>query len=427
MAQEVTITDSQIVEQNNEVTVRFIAKIGKVKSDEKLIVTPVLYTDLHTKELAPIIIMGRNKAISESRTGNMKTKKSRGKQIVSYTITIPYEEWMGEVSLRIESLSESCCATVSLPNHYIARNQLIHYDLQAVYSSVKIEVEPTELEKYDREAPFLYSMTDYDKRYETIQTQREKGALKIYFKQGSSLIDSHFSNNAQILEQVNNVISLIQSTPAAKLRKIVILGLTSPEGTLSHNTKLAIKRAESLKNYLASRVTDVDKTVTIIPADEDWDGLVNLVKASDMQYREEVLEIIEQYPVKQGREKHLMDLREGRPYRYMLEHFFPQLRNAGYIQIYYDFEPDTTIVKLNSAIELINDKQYAESLAILGTLKTHMRVDNLMGVALMMMGRYAEAELHLSRAAEGGNKEAAQNLEQIKKKQRIGNSIITYY
>lgn len=89
MAQEVTITDSQIVEQNNEVTVRFIAKIGKVKSDEKLIVTPVLYTDLHTKELAPIIIMGRNKAISESRTGNMKTKKSRGKQIVSYTITIP--------------------------------------------------------------------------------------------------------------------------------------------------------------------------------------------------------------------------------------------------------------------------------------------------------------------------------------------------
>ncbi|MFI3239458.1 MAG: DUF3575 domain-containing protein [Bacteroidales bacterium] len=68
-----------------------------------------------------------------------------------------------------------------------------------------------------------------------------------------------------------------------------------------------------------------------------------------MQYRDEVLYIIENEPeetwqrvnptdrwltLTNSRNKRLMDLRGGQPYRYMFTHFYPQLRHGSVITIY---------------------------------------------------------------------------------------------
>lgn len=61
------------------------------------------------------------------------------------------------------------------------------------------------------------------------------------------------------------------------------------------------------------------------------------VAASDMAGRDEVLDILDHTPlwiydddnrIVDGRKKQLMDLQGGKPYNYMLEHFFPELRNS---------------------------------------------------------------------------------------------------
>lgn len=67
---------------------------------------------------------------------------------------------------------------------------------------------------------------------------------------------------------------------------------------------------------------------------EDWVGLRDSVVHSDMEYKNEVLAIIDRYGIHEGREKHLMDLRVGRPYNYMMEHFFPSLRRMELEMIY---------------------------------------------------------------------------------------------
>ena len=68
---------------------------------------------------------------------------------------------------------------------------------------------------------------------------------------------------------------------------------------------------------------------------EGWDELRYLVEGSEMSGKEEILQIIDKVPILKGRELRLMKLDRGVPYRYMREHFFPKLRRAGYIKVYY--------------------------------------------------------------------------------------------
>lgn len=69
----------------------------------------------------------------------------------------------------------------------------------------------------------------------------------------------------------------------------------------------------------------------------DWQGLIELVEVSDMRHRDEVLALLRNTPewivrngqVVDGRMRRLGMLHGGRPYWYMYEHLFPELRNSG--------------------------------------------------------------------------------------------------
>ena len=63
-----------------------------------------------------------------------------------------------------------------------------------------------------------------------------------------------------------------------------------------------------------------------------------------MEYRQEVLDIIDSYTIEQEERKtKLKQLAEGKPYAYMLDSFYPSLRNAGYLQVYYDIDRTASI------------------------------------------------------------------------------------
>ncbi|MFR9519749.1 MAG: DUF3575 domain-containing protein [Rikenellaceae bacterium] len=88
-----------------------------------------------------------------------------------------------------------------------------------------------------------------------------------------------------------------------------------------------------------------------------WDLLVELVEESQMDYGDEVIHIIKSVKEEtyakvnpsdrwmtmvDSRNKHLMELRGGVPYRYMMEHIFPLMRKSGMITIYYMPAPAPT-------------------------------------------------------------------------------------
>lgn len=424
---KVIINNLSIKKVDNTVQVSFDAMIPKLASDYQLRLTPVLFNDSQSKSLLPIVVMGKKKADMNRRHNESVDEGNNwvaGKQkmVIPYKLSIAYEPWMNNLSLNVARTIQGCCEETPLSAFNLVSNQLIHYDIEPVVNIAIVKPKLSELQKFDQTAAFLYPAMDYDRRYEVFEQQREKGALIVYFQQGYSSIEPTYKNNRQTLAQVNKALDLIEADPNASLKKIVIVGLASPEGSLAKNDILAEKRASSLKYFVGERVKYDPNLFELINGSEDWDGLKKLVENSRMPDRWQVLEIIENYSVTGGREHHLMNLKGGRPYFYMMDHFFPQLRNAGYVQIYYESTPDVDAEKINSAIKLIANKQYDTALPLLLSVNGDKQLENMIGVCYMMTGDYAQATTCFEQAIAKGNgdtAEAASNLEQMRIVQSI--------
>lgn len=424
---KVTLSNMSIKKIDNTLQVSFDAMVDKLASDYQLRLTPVLFNESQSKSLTPIVVMGKKKAAVNRRHNKSADKVNnwvagKKKVLIPYKLSIPYEPWMDKLSLNIDRTIEGCCNEMPLAGYNTVSGQLIHYDIKPMVNVVAVQPQPSALQKFDKAATFLYPAMDYDRRYEVFERQREKGALIVYFQQGFSSIDAAYKNNRQTLAQVNKVLDLIEADPNASLKKIVIVGLASPEGTLARNDILAEKRASALKYFVGERVKYDPNLFELINGSEDWDGLKALVEKSRMPSRWQVLEIMDNYSVTGGREHQLMSLNGGTPYRYMMDNFFPQLRNAGYIQIYYESTPDVSAQKINNAITLITNQQYDKALPLLLSITGDKQLENMIGVCYMMKGDYAQATTYFEQAITKGNgdaAEAASNLEQIQIVQSI--------
>lgn len=421
------ITNILITEKDKTVTVSFDVVVDNLNSNYELRLALTLSHGSQSQSLMPIVVRGRTKSIMDKRAGKTSRGQLIGKQkrVIPYRATVGYENWMNEVSLKMTAEIEGCCkkpkllTTLSLVN-----NKMIYYDIEPASDTKIIEPKLSQLQQLDNISPFLYPASDYDQCYDIFEKQREKGSLVVHFQQGYSSIDPSYMNNKQTLGQINKVLDLIDADTNATLKKIVIIGLASPEGSLVKNDLLAEARANSLKYFLGERVKYDPNLFEIINGSEDWDGLKTLVENSRMSGRWQVLEIIDKYSVSGGRELELMKLNAGEPYRYMMEYFFPKLRNAGYVQMYYDYDvkPDLEAEKIQSAIQLFNNKQYDQALPLLLSAQGDNQLENIIGVCYMMIGDYALATTYFEKAIAAHRKDApdaAKNLEQIRIKQSI--------
>lgn len=171
----------------------------------------------------------------------------------------------------------------------------------------------------------------------TITTADTVG-VKVYFRQGYSSLQPAFRENGIRLDEFMRRVSEMHADSTARLNSIDIVAYASPEGSFTLNRKLARKRAENISAYLRGNMPFLSGSLfNVQPKGIDWNGLAAMVEASDMRYRSEVLNILRNVPettyrngkLVDSRLKRLMDLRGGRPYNYMLTHFFPELRSAG--------------------------------------------------------------------------------------------------
>lgn len=162
--------------------------------------------------------------------------------------------------------------------------------------------------------------------------------VKVYFRQGYSRLQPAFRDNGIRLDEFMRRVSEMHADSTARLNSIDIVAYASPEGPYTLNRKLARKRAENISAYLRGNMPFLSGSLfNVQPKGIDWNGLAAMVEASDMRYRSEVLNILRNVPettyrngkLVDSRLKRLMDLRGGRPYNYMLTHFFPELRAAG--------------------------------------------------------------------------------------------------
>lgn len=161
--------------------------------------------------------------------------------------------------------------------------------------------------------------------------------VKVYFRQGYSTFEPAFRDNASRLDVFVARLREANYDTLRQIRSVRIIGAASPEGVSKLNERLSAKRAENLIAWFEEHLSLPGLRYDVESRGVDWKGLTLLVEDSDMPYRNEVLDILLNTPVwvirngkvVDSRHRQLGMLHGGRAWRYMEEHFFPELRSAG--------------------------------------------------------------------------------------------------
>ncbi len=175
---------------------------------------------------------------------------------------------------------------------------------------------------------------------ETVKQRSEAGKAYLDFVVGRSEIVPSFKNNAVELDKIHALIRQVQNDPDATITGITITGYASPEGTYESNMTLSQHRANALKEHIRSMYGFSHGLFRVEGRGEDWKTLDVLVEQSGMADKYRILEIIRGTDIFDGREKKLMDLSGGNPYRQMKVELFPQLRRSDY-ELHYTVLPFT--------------------------------------------------------------------------------------
>ena len=166
-------------------------------------------------------------------------------------------------------------------------------------------------------------------------------SVRIYYRLGYRYVDTSLRDNGEVLK--NLCAKIEKALQEDLLEKVVIYSYTSPDGTHKANLTLAARRMDSLESWL---LRNTPLPATMLETNSGgiaWDLLRDAVSKSEMQYKKEVLQILDNTPVwvfdsngkvVGSRKKELMDLKGGIPYRYMYEHIFPDLRSSIAIMLY---------------------------------------------------------------------------------------------
>ncbi|MBR0037704.1 MAG: DUF3575 domain-containing protein [Bacteroidales bacterium] len=256
----------------------------------------------------------------------------------------------------------------------------------------------------------------------------EPGVLYVYFPVDKYTLLHDFRDNAATLDRIVDITRQIMSDSVSNVRRIQIIGQASIEGRVAWNEELALNRANALKQYVQQHVPTPDSLYEAVGGGEAWAEMrARLVELMDSTSTngigkgalQEAIDVIDNEPDADRRERQLRRLDRGRTWKYIKQHVLADQRTSGYARIYYEYEPDTVADAINRAVELLRtdcSDCHHEALQILQQVSEDPRAQNALGVALYYCGRELEAIDRLRRAAGNGDTDAQENLRLIEKK-----------
>lgn len=348
---KIKIDNRQVEQQDETVSVQFDVTVGKrvARSGHTVVYRPYLVNGENRWDLPEVIVQGGRAGVAEKRHAwaagaevvyNQPTVV-RGGTAFHYSASVPRQGWMKGADLQAEIIDMGCCHGEVAGTEMLAEN----IDLPTPMAVVMIEPEPvppaTTGDVLAEELPFVLRASEFDGTLPQLMFDDDRDyALKVYFPQAVSKLDPDMEDNAATLAKLLDAIKKLEASPDSRVEHVVVAGFASPEGSFQLNDRLAWNRASALKKYVTDNSTLDSEIIHIYNGVEDWYGLRMLVEKSDMADKQAVLDIMDSTPIadekdRAKRENELKKLDGGRTYNYMLKNFFPELRNASYIKVYY--------------------------------------------------------------------------------------------
>lgn len=433
-------------------------------------------------ELPPVLLSGRRRYRFDRREWALNAdgrkhraepyliqlyKRHSAPRPVSYHIGVPYSVWMGDAALLLRQEVKDCCDLQLLGVDTISVRLFTGQMIGRQTAPVRQYVEPLitapsvtysvrDIELYASMLSFLEPTVEHDKKLD------EKAVFYIDYPLGSDNILPDYRNNRTELQKLDSLLSPLSAGDYSSMEHIRVCGYASPDGTYIDNERLATSRAGFFASYICSTYGIPRFRLETTSVAEDWEGLSVLLQSEQPPYAATVLSIIQNVGIFNGREKQLMDLRGGEPYRDMLHRFFPRLRrlevsvrwniravSAGeayrliythpewlslsemygaaryyrpgteqYREVYeiaaYRF-PEDVVANINasSAVMLTGDVKSAR--AYLQRVESDPRSWNNLGVLALMEGKPGEAEEWFRKAVGVEPQKARRNLQRLQR------------
>ena len=274
-----------------------------------------------------------------------------------------------------------------------------------------------------QENPVVQHISAYRPYDRTRILRKEKDALFVHFDQGKSQLNANYRDNQRVMDRIVDITRQIMTDTTSSVQKIQLIGLASIEGGPAVNERIAQNRALSLQKYIQQNISVPDTLFETVGGGEAWSEFRDLLNdmAPEHAQLSKAVEIIDQETDDKVRERRIKQLDNGRTWAYIKEHVLKDLRNSGYIRIYFDYVPDKAAATINEASELLTTDCgdcHREALRLLQTVRNDERAQNALGVALWLNGQKDEALSIFHRAAAKGNADAIMNLKQLTENQK---------
>lgn len=191
----------------------------------------------------------------------------------------------------------------------------------------------------------------------------------IDFRVSSTVIDSAYHDNGARLTEMMRSIRELNADSTLELQEVMFCGTASPEGSIALNKRLATQRLKTLEHVVRKQFALSDTQVTYDNSYIPWDYLRAEVAASDLAYKNEILQILDDENKSSGyhhasnhndpRIVALMKLDQGRVWKQLNTLYFKHMRNACVVLFFYKRVPKPVLV----------EKVVANALPVVDSLK----------------------------------------------------------
>lgn len=121
-------------------------------------------------------------------------------------------------------------------------------------------------------------------------------SFRIHYIINIAEIDSTFQNNTESIAELKDYLKKIQNDTTIQVKSIRFRGTASPDGGYEFNQWLCVNRLRTFKELVRNYIDIPDSIIIANVSDIPWDGFRDKVAQSDIQYRDEILAIIDEGP-----------------------------------------------------------------------------------------------------------------------------------
>ena len=399
------ISNQEIVENGKTVTISFDVDTDKtdIPARRKEVILPYIYQGKDTLFLDALEVYGKGRFKRERQEnalsgdydwelGANQILKDEG--IYRYSAFVPLKKWMKSVGVGIKRQIVGCACEKDMVEETLA-------------DGITLFQEP----QVQRRIP-SYCLEELEKR-----NQFASDNMEITFKVSRTEVEISLFNNEVSFNRILETLDRITQNENLKIVRLHIIGFASPEGPQKFNEWLGINRAKSLISAIIEQRPELglsEEDFEVHNGEENWDGLHKVLAASDMEQKAEVLKIIDDESLSaESKKERIRRIAQGAVWDKLVNEIYPYLRSVKFQAEYYDTTDDLIAEKVSQANDLIREAKYSEAGNLMDEYKDDPRVANVIGVSLMMQGKFEEAVPWLQTAKANGSKAAESNIAAI--------------